>query len=210
MAKSKKQTSTQKFIEIQDIKEDVVLLPKGEACMVIEIEATNFDLLSMEEQQAKIGSYAALLNSLSFPIQILIRNKRVDVTTYLKYLDDESQKIQNDRLASFVQQYKAFVQEMIKVNTVLDKKFYMIIPFSPLEKGATAVLQQGDLFAQAKAALHSKAEGMLTQLARLSLRAKSLDNAELIQLFYDVYNPDQTEVAQTEAVDLQPVATFAR
>lgn len=210
MAKDKKQTSTQKFIEIQDIKEDVVLLPRGEACMVIEIEATNFDLLSMEEQQAKIGSYAALLNSLSFPIQILIRNKRVDVTAYLKYLDDESQKIQNDRLASFVQQYKVFVQEMIKVNTVLDKKFYMIIPFSPLEKGATALLQQGDLFAQAKAALHSKAEGMLTQLARLSLRAKSLDNAELIQLFYDVYNPDQTEVAQTEAVDLQPVATFAR
>src|SRR5665647_506424 len=101
MAKSARKinATTQKFTEIQDVVDDIVILTGGNACLVIEVTATNFALLSAGEQDSKIYSYAALLNSLSFPIQILIRSKKLDITSYLKLLDVEAKKTQNLMLA---------------------------------------------------------------------------------------------------------------
>ncbi len=197
-------SSTQKFTEITDIREDVVLLLGGSACLVIEVQATNFSLLSIEEQRAKIFAFASLLNSLSFPIQILIRNKRVDISSYIKRLDAELAKIsalpkggsdhqvkQLEKKISYIQQYRSYVQDLIKVNTVLDKTFYVVLSFSFLEKGVTGVaMKKDDIFLQAKAGLHTKAESVLGQLGRLGLRSKILDTDHLIKLFYAVYNDE--------------------
>lgn len=195
--------STQKFTEIKDIIDDVVLLNGDYACSIIEVQATNFTLLSQEEQMAKISSYAALLNSLSFSIQILIRNKRVDISSYLKLLDDEIQRVriatsaddsgQGEKLSNYIKQYRDFVQDMIKINIVLDKNFYIIISYSFLEKGLS-VSKKDDFQSLAKTSLHTKAESLLSQLARLSLHAKVLDKEELIKLFYDIYNQSESEV----------------
>lgn len=191
MVKTQKiKASTQKFTEIEDIVENVVVLTGQRACSVIEIQATNFSLLSLEEQQTKIYSYATLLNSLSFPIQILIRNKRIDISSYLKLLDLEVQKMSNEKLAGFIRQYRDFVLEMIKVNVVLDKKFYIVLSFSALEGGVKGVLKKEDFKEQAKSALKTKADLLLTQLLRLSLQAKILKKEELIRLFYEIYNED--------------------
>src|ERR1035437_2545217 len=129
--------STQGFIGIKDIVDDIVIQEGGCACLVIEVSATNFALLSPEEQDGKIYAYASLLNSLSFPIQIVIRSKKLDITNYLKLLDVEKDKTQNTALAKQIGLYRDFVKELVKVNTVLDKKFYVIIPYSSLEKGAS-------------------------------------------------------------------------
>jgi hypothetical protein len=143
---------------------------------VIEVTATNFALLSAEEQDSKIYSYAALLNSLSFPVQILIRSKKLDITSYLKLLDAEANKTQNQMLAEQIRLYKDFIQELIKVNTVLDKKFYISVPFSYLEKGigaaAAGASKKGAVvdsaFVQnARASLRSKAESLHSQLGSL-------------------------------------------
>src|ERR1035437_6152391 len=161
--------STQKFIDITDIADDIVILGGGNACLVIEVNATNFALLSPEEQDAKIYAYASLLNSLSFPIRIVIRSKKIDISNYLKLLDTEKDKTQNPNLAKQIGLYRDFVKELVKVNTVLDKKFYLIIPYSSLEKGvsgAGAALKgssnQDNFIIGAKAALHSKAESFHT------------------------------------------------
>lgn len=201
--------STQKFTEIQDIVENIVILENGAACLVTEIQATNFALLSPEEQAAKISSYASLLNSLSFPIQILIRNKKIDISSYINLLSQECEKTsilhrhlsqeQNQALITQIKLYRDFVQELIKQNSVLDKKFYIIIPFSYLEKGAVATASMAkkgandkeNFILSAKAALHTKADSLHAQLARLALKAKTLDNEELVKLFYDIYNQDQ-------------------
>src|SRR5437667_61365 len=100
MANASKSGSTQKFIEIKDITDTVVVFNNNTACSVIEVTASNFALLSKQEQDAKIFSYASLLNSLSFPIQIIIKNKKVDISAYLKSLDQEIQKTQNQLLAT--------------------------------------------------------------------------------------------------------------
>ena len=186
--------ATQKFIEIQDIADNIVLLSSNNACLIIEVQATNFSLLSQEEQNAKVLSYSALLNSLSFPIQIFIRSKKIDISSYLRLLDSEISKNQNQLLKNQIKLYKDFVAELVKVNTVLDKKFYIAIPHTSLESGIG--MSRDNFLLSAKAKLASKAEGLHTQLQRMNLPAKTLGKNELIKLFHEIYNGDFEQIDQ--------------
>lgn len=210
MAAQKIHASTQKFTEIVDFIESVVILDGGNACSVIEITASNFALLSKREQDSRIFSYAGLLNSLSFPIQILIRNQRMDISSYLKELDSIALSTKNERLGAYIQNYSAFVHEMVTVNVVLNKEFYIVIPYSSLEvgvKGATAQVGQKqkarnevEQFAfNAKNALQVKVSSILVQLQKFAVSAKLLEREDLIKLFYDIYNEGVTfEVTQAQ------------
>ena len=190
----KSKATTQKFIEIKDIVDNVVLLSGGFAALIIEIQATNFALLSKEEQDVRVLSYSALLNSLSFPIQVLIRSKKIDISSYLRQLDDEAAKSQNQLLRPQIKLYKDFVQDLVKVNTVLDKKFYIAIPYSSLESGLNT---RGDNFLlSAKSKLMSKAESLHAMLRRMNLPAKTLGEAELVKLFHEIYNGDFEQIGE--------------
>lgn len=178
----KSRATTQKFIEIQDITDNVVLLSNGSACLVIEVQATNFALLSKEEQDSRVLSYSSLLNSLSFPIQIYIRSKKIDISSYLRLLDDEVAKSQNQLLKNQIKLYKDFVAELVKVNTVLDKKFYIVISYSGLEGGV------------ATSNLSSKGESLHAQLRRMNLPAKTLGKPDLVKLFHEIYNGDFEQI----------------
>jgi hypothetical protein len=195
-----KQNSTQKFIEIENIIDDIVILKGGYACLIIEVGATNFALLSMDEQNAKIYAYAALLNSLSFPIQIIIRNKQLNISSYLKLLDQEQQNAKNESLANQIGLYKDFVAQLVQINTIIDKKFYIVIYYSSLEQGASGIKDQAGISSSqnlflvgAKASLHSKAENIHTQIQRVNLRAQTLDKEQLIKLFFEIFNDTAVE-----------------
>src|SRR5438270_831213 len=142
MAAQKIHATTQKFTEIVDFADDIVILEGGNACMIIEITASNFALLSKREQDSRIFAYAGLLNSLSFPIQILIRNRRMDISIYIKELEEVITNTKNPQLAAYVEYYAAFVKEMVTVNVVLNKSFYIVVPFSSLEMGVTGAANQ--------------------------------------------------------------------
>lgn len=199
-------SSTQKFTEIKDIIGNVVLLESGNACGIIEITASNFSLLSRAEQDSRIYSYASLLNSLTFPVQILIRNKRMDISSYTKQLDEQAQKTTNALLSKQIELYRDFVQEMTKVNVVLSKQFYMVIPFSSMELGAASATQATskngvvtDAFAQkAQEAIMAKSESLLGQLRKLSSSAKLLEKEELAKLFYEIYNDNTYSMADVD------------
>lgn len=206
MAKTsqKVRSTTQKFTEIEDIVDSIVLFPSGSACLIIEVKATNFALLSKEEQDAKVFAYAALLNSLSFTIQVFIRSKRIDISSYLKLLDQEAKNTQEEVLRNRIVLYRDFVQELVQVNTVLDKKFYIVIPYSYLETGTWGIKTSGkknlsrkEMFVEAaKAGLDLKAKSLHAQLQRLGLLAKTLEKEELVRLFYEIYNEDFIETNQ--------------
>ena len=174
----KKYASTQRFTEITDIKENIVLFSQGYASLVIEVKATNFSLLSEEEQKSKMGSYASLLNSLSFPIQILVENKKLDISSYLKLLEQASASSSNTKLSEHLASYQTFVAELVKKNVVLDKKFYIAISYSSFEG------------TDAKTILSSKAESLHAQLKSMNLSAKTLSKDELVSLFSQRYNGD--------------------
>lgn len=195
MAAQKIHSSTQKFTEIVDIVDTIVIFEGGYACTVIEITATNFALLSRQEQDAKIYGYASLLNSLSFPIQILIRNKRVDITSYLKALDQATIDTKNRLLKQQIVLYKDFINQLVTVNVILNKSFYIVISYSSLEGGLGSVTSgskstgtHSSFIDAAKKTLASKADNVRTQINQLAANVKILEKEDLIRLFYDIYN----------------------
>ena len=185
--------TTQKFTEIEDIIDNLVLLSGGSACLILEVVATNFALQSIEEQQVKILAYASLLNSLSFSIQIVILSRKLDISSYIKLLEDQAAKAENPNLASQITMYKDFVAQLVKEKSVLDKKFYLAISFSFLEKGAGGILNTNNkqaMIMDAKNLLMSKTQSVTQELMRAGVKSKILERNELIRLFYEIYNSD--------------------
>jgi hypothetical protein len=187
--------TTQSFIEIVDIIDSLVVLKGGNACVILEVTASNFALLSKAEQDSRIYAYASLLNSLSFPVQVVVRNKQMDVTNYLTYLEQEAKQITNPLLSEHIQMYRDFIADVINVNVVLNKAFYLIVPFSSLEAGAggiSSAVKKGSVdpaFVQtAEKLLAPKIDSILSQIQKLANTARVLGKEELIALFYDIYN----------------------
>jgi hypothetical protein len=202
VAAQKEKPTTQRFIEIEDIKDDVVLFSGGRACQVIEVIATNFSLQSTDEQQAKILAYASLLNSLSFPIQITIINRRLDINPYLYLLDSESKKATNPKLVEHITHYRNFVADLVKNNDVLDKKFYITISYSYLEKGAGNVAAPKDknaFYMDAKNILSSKSSSVVQELSRIGLKSNILRGTQLVRTFYEIYNQEEPDNRLLEA-----------
>lgn len=185
--------TTQYFIEIEEIKDDILLLKDFSAGVVVEVGAVNFWLLSQEEQAAMIYAYSSLLNSLSFPVQVLILSKRMDVSSYIEYLNGKIKVQQNQLLRQRLTSYQEFIRTIVKRNTVLEKRFFFVIPFSPLEMGVSGANTKGlnkeYVVSRAKTSLYPKRDHLLRLLAKVGLRATILQKQELADLFYNLYNP---------------------
>jgi len=196
-------SSTQKFIEIADINNDIIMFVDGSCAMIITTTAVNFGLLSENEQEAIIYAYAGLLNSLSFPIQILIRTQHKDIGSYLELLKEQEAKQTNLKLKQSISSYREFVATTVKEKDVLDKKFYFVIPFSNLELGAsTQVLFGGKrgvlpypkdyIYERALTVLTPKKDHIIRLLSRLGLRSSQLTSEQLTRLFFTIYNQGTT------------------
>jgi len=198
--------STQRFTEIEDIRDDLVILTGGGAALVVETSAVNFELLSEEEQEAIIYAYNSFLNSLSFPLQIIIMSRQMDVSSYLNYISRQQEKLQSAKYKAYLEKYHQFILGIVKENRVLEKKFFMVIPFSPLELGVKAgfslfgsknkglPFSKDYILTRAKTALVPKKDHLLRQLNRLGLKGEQLTTAKLIELFYELLNPEQEGV----------------
>lgn len=188
--------STQHFIEIEEVKDDVLLLKDYSAVTIIEVGAVNFWLLSEEEQISIIYSYSGLLNSLSFPIQILILSKKMDVSLYLEYINNNIKNQKVDLIKTRLTSYEEFIKTIIKKNTVLEKRFFFAIPFSPLELGIsganTSRLNKEYVISRAKTSLYPKRDHLVRLISKIGLRTTILQKQELTELFYNLYNPSST------------------
>lgn len=195
MSKSKPSSplkgSTQEFVEIQDVVDDIVLLRGNAAAVIIEVGAVNFYLLSSEEQNSMIYAYSGLLNSLSFPVQIVILSKKMDISNYLEHLKIKIQKQRSPVLIKQLESYQEFIKTVIKKNSVLEKRFFFVVPFNPLEMGASGMqaLSKEYVVSRAKTSLYPKRDHLLRLLAKIGLRANSAQKQDVVELFYNVYNP---------------------
>ena len=193
-------SSTQVFTEIEDVRHDLVLFVDGSTAMILSTTAVNFGLLSEKEQEAIIYAYAGLLNSLSFPIQILVRSQHKDVTSYLGLLEEQEKKQKNPKLAGSINSYRLFVAETVKEKEVLDKKFYVVIPFSSLELGTSTKVLFGSkkrglpypkdyIYDKALMVLSPKRDQVVRLLHRIGLKATQLTNEQIVHLLFSIYNP---------------------
>src|SRR3989344_1942048 len=194
-------STTQNHLDIADINHNLVLLKDGSVAMVLRLNAVNFDLLSEQEQEATIYAYAALLNSLTFSVQILIRSQRKDVSNYVKLLENQEKKTYQEKRRLQINRYRQFIAKIVKEGNVLDKKFYVVIPYSRLELGLSAAspltfkapttlpYDKDYIFQKAATALEPKRDHLIRQFNRIGLPARQLTDAELTQLLYSVSNP---------------------
>jgi hypothetical protein len=197
--------TTQELVPVADIVDGIVIYKTGGAALVMESTSLNFGLLSEMEQEAVISGYAGLLNSLNFPVQILVRSQKKDISSYMKFLDEAKNKIKNEKLKMIMEDYQKFVSEAIKKRNVLSKKFYITILFTPYElglaKSVSTTFRPGKkdqplpfpksyVTRKAKISLLPKREHMIRQARRLNIRLKHLQNEDLIKLLFNIYNPE--------------------
>ncbi|MFA6603058.1 MAG: hypothetical protein WCT01_04640 [Candidatus Shapirobacteria bacterium] len=221
--------STQDHLLIEDVVEDVVLLKDGSCATVMQVSSVNFDLLSEREQQALVFAYGGILNSLNFPIEIVIYSNTKDVSTYLSNLKVAEEKQTNRLLKDRIGSYRKFIEETVKKNDVLSKSFYVIVPFSILElglKGAPSSIAGGFqlpfgpkkkaglpfdknyIIEKAGANLKPKKDHIMRLFARLGLEIKSLNTKELIELFYKIYNEETAGNQKIQTINYEaPVVT---
>lgn len=194
--------TTQDFIDIEDIRDDLVVFKDGSCVLIIETSAVNFGLLSEREQDALIYAFAAFLNSLSFPVQILISSRKMDISSYLELIKNQAKKQQSEKMRDQIQKYHQFITNIVQENEVLEKRFFIVLPFVALElgvKGGVPTLGKTKkrlpyniayIIKRAQTSLFPKRDHILRQLSRLGLRGVQLSTQQLIELYYNLFNPE--------------------
>lgn len=211
-----KKMSTQEHLDIADIRDDLVVLTNGQVSCVIETSALNFDLLDSMEQEARIGAFAAFLNAIRFPIQIVIKTQRTDIARYMKLLESYKNKITSPDVVNQVNIYQDFIRNLTQTTQILDKKFYAVIPSKNLPVVETSWIRQvfgqekkivniSRIVEKAKEELYPKRDQIIKNFANAGIAARQLTSDELIKLYYSVYEPDRLglEVMNIKSEDIQ-------
>ncbi len=208
-------STTQNHLPFADITNDVVIYKDGGAALVMESTSLNFSLLSEKEQEAVIAAYAAMINSLSFSMQIMVRTQRKDITSYINFIDEQAKKLTHPLLQKLMAEYRGFIMDSVKKKNVLGKSFYVILYLSPLELGvgksvavvtktsATLPFTKSYIIKKTKLTLYSRRDHLIRQAGRLGIKFRQLTTAELIDLFYSIYNPEPPAVKKEPEVVLE-------
>lgn len=203
--------STQNTLQIAEIRDGIVIMNDGSFRSVVMVKSINFDLMSPQEREAVEYSYQGFLNSLYFPIQIFIRSQKVDIGPYIQRLDKIRQEHDNMLLALLMDDYLGYIEALAQQTNIMDKTFYVIIPYFPIADIQKAITQSKNFFtgladmfnskekhvvineqdlAKGKDELRNRVQAVLGGLQQCGIQGLPLDTQELIELYYDTYNPD--------------------
>ena len=203
--------STQNTLQIAEIRDGIVIMNDGSYRSVVMVKSINFDLMSPQEQEAVEFSYQGFLNSLYFPVQIFIRSQKIDLQPYITKLDKIRTEHDNMLLAMLMEDYINYIDALSQQTNIMDKKFYVVIPFFPVTDVQKALTQSKDFLGglkalfntkeqqvtvnesdleKAKTELRNRVQAVLAGLMQCGIQGLPLDTQELIELYYDTYNPD--------------------
>ncbi len=202
---------TQSTLSIIDVKDDILVLTNHRFRTVFKVKAINFDLLSPDEQDATIYAYASLINSLDFPLQILVKTRQLNITSYLDYLEQHRRRQSNQVLKAQIESYQSFVEKLVKENNVLFKSFYVVVPFDGITVNKSSIMDpitqlispakatttySNKEFEEAKAHIEQRTADLIAQFQRIGLQTTRVDSANLVNLFYSLYNPEEDSSEQ--------------
>lgn len=201
---AKGSTSTQESLRISEIRDGVVIMRDGSLRAVVLGSAINFDLMSQQEQDGIELAFQGFLNSLHFPVQIVIRSQRLDLDSYIDGLKKQQQSLDNSLLSSLMEDYIANIKGLIEEVNIMDKQFYVVVPlFPPIQtkqgfvsslKGIMSPQQAVSIgeteFQQFKTELSQRVQLVSSGLGQMGIRAIPLATQELVDLYYTSYNPD--------------------
>jgi type IV secretory pathway VirB4 component len=207
--------STQNSLHVAEVRDGIVIMSDGSFRSVIMAQSINFDLMSPQERESIEFAYQGFLNSLYFPVQIFVRSTKIDMRPYLQKLDHLRVNQENMLLGLLMEDYIDYIAALVQQTNIMDKKFYVVVPYystvdisKPVEAGkkvfgglfelfklnkspATEVvtINEQDL-EKAKQELKNRVQSVVNGLAQMSVQGIPLNTQELIELYYDVYNPD--------------------
>lgn len=207
MANAAKSQTTKDFVQVADIRDDVLILKEGSLRSIVEVSSTNFELKSADEQTAIIRAFEGLINSVDFPLQICVRSRKLDIQPYLKSLDSLSENLTSELLRIQAVEYARFVKGLTELTNIMSKKFYVVVPFYVIEVATQSKAGFFDAFKNAfgsskaaqtitdeqlqnyKVQLSQRIEIITQGISGLGLETRALAGEELKNLFYSYYNP---------------------
>lgn len=219
-AKKSGLSSTQHYLDIQEIRDDVAVMKDGTLRAVLLVSSINFDLKSEDEQVAIIQSYTQFLNALDFPLQIVIQSRKFGIDEYLERLKSIEKTQTNDLLRLQTAEYRQYITELVELADLMSKRFYVVVPYSPQEKKRrNVIVRVRDLFAPTqilklkqeqfqsyKSELFKRVDYVIEGLAGVGgLKSIVLDTQGLIELFYTTYNPQtsgQQPLAEVQQINV--------
>jgi len=205
---------TQQFIEIESIKDDAITVKNGGLRRVLLISGTNFTLKSEEEQGIIIYAFQGFLNSIDFTLQIFIHSRKLNISDYLTKLENLEIEEKNELLRNQISEYREFIRSFVEQNAIMQKRFFAVVPYDPIQipgAGANAGEKIFNWFRKSKsgqnspeeksreilaenlAQLDQRVDQVINGLNQMGLRAVPLNNDELLELFYNLYNPTTVE-----------------
>ncbi len=209
---SKKAASTaasQEFLPIDAIRDNIVLLKGGGARAVLMVSSLNFALKSEEEQDALVFQYENFLNALDFPLQLIVQSRHLNIRPYLDILVERRKEETNDLLKIQIGEYADFVKSFVEMTNIVTKTFYAVVPFVPsvaerssgflkglslmFGKSAKPGAKEDESFVQLRNQLLQRVDAVSAGLRRLGLRVAPLNTEELVELFYGLYNPSESQ-----------------
>lgn len=208
---------TQDLIEISEIRDDVAVMKDGTLRAVLLVSSVNFALKSDDEQNAIVYAYQDFLNSLDFPINLVVTSRKIDLTGYIETIRSLRTKQKNDLMRLQVDEYINFIEkDLLKNSNIMTKTFLVVVPFSLQEsrnesftgkivkglKGGTSVRKMTDAdFGHYRSQLFQRLEQVATGLKSIGLRVVLLKTQELLDLYYTMYNPSTSRNQHLRAPD---------
>lgn len=217
-------SSTQTFLKIAEIRDDTLVLKNGGVRGILKVSSINFNLKSEDEQNAIIYSYQGFLNTIEFPIQILIRSKKLDIDDYLETLRKKGEKHTNQLLQRQTFEYIEYISKLVEYADIMEKEFYVIVPYDPFRAQKVNILQKffqnmnpkdnysevkhrHEEFAELKKNLSQRVNTVKVGLENCGLKVEELDTRQLIQLFYESYNPTAARYQKLTDLESEDVMT---
>ena len=192
--------TTQDFVQFDQIRNGFIILKNKGIRAILMVSSLNFVLKSTEEQNAILFQFQNFLNSLDFSCQILILSRRLNITGYLDKLQEIEKKEENELLQMQIGEYRKFIDQIMKGGSVMQKTFYIVVPFSISEiqsaktgKKRGAVRLTEKMFQRAKNQLLQRIEFVILGLRSCSLEAAPLNSVEVSELLWSLYHPSEAE-----------------
>lgn len=203
---------TQQFVAVKKIKDGVVYLKRGGLRRVIIVSGINFDLKSEDEQNLILASFQDFLNTLDFSLQFFVHSRKVNVDVYLERMKERKEKEENELLKIQIDEYIRFIKMFVDQNNIISKTFFVVVPYDTFQtvesaKGFLSFLgskKRGQDEAERRneqehlQQLAQRVDDVLQGLSQIGLRGVPLEDEELTELFYNLYNPELIEKKELE------------
>lgn len=195
--------ATQEFVPVDDVRDGIVILKEGGMRGILMASSVNFSLKSDDERQAILLQFQDFLNSLDFSVQILIQSRRLDIRPYVALLEGRYKEQTNDLMKVQIEQYMAFVKSFTESTNIMTKNFFIVIPYDsaiiktgskfPFGSGERSQVQKEEDFEEKKNQLEQRMGVVEQGLVRCGVRVAKLGTDEVVELFYKIFNPGESE-----------------